>query len=94
MWPEEDVEELERARELVRTGRASGIEQALRGELIPEGEEAQPATRNPSAVDIAAVAGELRAMREAIEEQNRVMQAMAARLEDLERENRRLREVV
>ncbi len=33
-------------------------------------------------------------MREAIEEQNRVMQAMAARLEDLERENRRLREVV
>ncbi len=95
VWPEEAVEELERARELVRAGRARGIEQALRGELILEKEEeAQPATRNLSAGDIAAVAGELRAMREAIEEQNRIMEVMTTRLEDLEHENRRLREVV
>jgi hypothetical protein len=94
VWPEEAVEDLERARELVRTGRAGGIEQALRDELTPEGEEARPATRNPPVGDIAAVAGELRAMREAIEEQNRIMEAMASRLEDLERENRRLREIV
>ncbi len=91
VWPEEAVEELERARELVRIGRAGGIEQALRGELLPEGEETQPATRNPSASDIAAVAGELRAMREAIEEQNRILESMASRMEDLERENRELR---
>ncbi len=94
VWPEEAVEDLVRARELVRRGRAGGIEQALRGELVPEGTEAPPANRNPSAGDIAAVADELRAMREAIEAQNRIMEAMAKRLEDLERENRRIREVV
>ncbi len=43
---------------------------------------------------VSAVAGELRGMREAIEEQNRIMEAMATRLEDLEHENRRLWEVV
>jgi hypothetical protein len=95
VWPEEAVEELERTRELVKVGRASGIEQALRGELVSVGEESQPATRNPSGSDIAAeFAGELRAMREAIEEQNRILEAMTTRMEDLERENRELREAV
>ncbi len=95
VWPEEAVEELERSRELVRVGRASGIEQALQGELISEGTETPPATRNPSGSDIAAeFAGELRAMREAIEEQNRILEAMTTRMEDLERENRELREAV
>lgn len=97
MWPEEAVEELERARELVRIGRAGGIEQALRGELTTEGEEVHPPTRNPPASDIAAVAeltGELRALRQAVEEQNRLMGAMVSRLEDLEHENQRLREAV
>ncbi|MDP9481486.1 MAG: hypothetical protein M3R38_38460 [Actinomycetota bacterium] len=55
----------------------------------------QPATREPLAGDIAAVAefaGELRALRQAVEEQNRIMQAVAERLEDLERIGREKRE--
>lgn len=94
VWPEEDIEELERARELVRYGRAGGIEQALRGDLMPEGSGDRPATREPGADDIAAVAhlaGELGALREAVEEQNRIMLSMVERLEALERENRELR---
>ncbi|MDP9479245.1 MAG: hypothetical protein M3R38_26795 [Actinomycetota bacterium] len=55
----------------------------------------QPATREPLAGDIAAVAefaGELRALRQAVEEQNRIMQAVAERLEELERIGREKRE--
>ncbi len=92
VWPEKAVEELERARELVRIGRATGIEQALRGELTAEVTGMQPATREPMAGDIVELAGELRALRQAVEEQNRIMQAVAERLEDLERVGREKRE--
>ena len=96
VWPEGDVEALERTRDLVRIGRASGIEQALRGELLPEGAETHPANREPGAGDIAAVArlaGEIGALRAAVEDQNRIMLSMVERLEALEGENWQLREV-
>lgn len=39
VWPEPAVEELERARALVRDGRATGVEAALRGDIAPDGGE-------------------------------------------------------
>lgn len=96
MWPEEGVEALELAREMVQQGRAVGLEAALRGEEAPVGvEDRTPATK-PPAGDIAALAGaslveELRALREAVEEQNRLLREQGERLEALERDNRELR---
>lgn len=74
VWPEEAVDELERARALVRDQRAVSIEAALRGQDAPhdasgapvEGDLAQ-GHREP----LAAILDELRKLRELVEEQNR-----------------------
>lgn len=87
LWPEPAVEDLEGAREAVRDGRAAGLEAALRGEVAPEGDETSTPAVSPVAGDIAGVAelvGELRALREAVEDQNR-------KVEELVEENRALR---
>ncbi len=94
VWPEAAVEELERARALVRDGRATGVEAALRGEVAPDGSEVPPVPARPGAGDMAALAdlvAELRGLREAVEEQNRILRDQGERLEALERENRELR---
>lgn len=92
LWPAGALERLEAARLAEREGRAVSVEAALRGETIAGEALPRSDAGGRSGVDAAAVAGELRAMREALEEQNRVLGIMAGRLEALERENRELRE--
>jgi hypothetical protein len=88
VWPEDSVGELEEARVAVREGRATSVEAALRGaasdtRFTPAraGEEAaeskEPYPQDP-------VIEELRALRAAVEEQNR-------RVGELVEENRQLR---
>lgn len=94
VWPEEGVEALELARELVQEGRAVGLEAALRGEPAPVGAPDKTPATKPAAGDVAALAElveELRTLREAVEEQNRLLRDQGERLEALERENRELR---
>lgn len=74
VWPEEAVEELERARALVRDQRAVSIEAALRGQEGPAAEDAPdvvplPDRGGPSPAE--AILEELRALRKLVEEQNR-----------------------
>jgi hypothetical protein len=94
VWPEESVEELEKARAAVQERRATGVEAALRGEVAPVGVEAPKPPARTVTGDIAALAElveELRGLREAVEEQNRLLRDQGERLEALERENRELR---
>jgi hypothetical protein len=93
MWPQEAVERLERARNMVNTGQAVSVESALNAlasdDPSADDPRAQALARPRSAAEqedrgLKAVVGELRALRQAIEEQNR-------RLHALEEENRQLR---
>ena len=95
VWPEESVEELERARGAVQEGRATGVEAALRGEILADGVEVPKTPARAGAGDIAALAElveELRGLREAVEAQNRLLREQGERLEAIELENRELRE--
>lgn len=83
---------------MVQEGRAVSLEAALAslGEPMPVGAEDRTPATEPPAGDIAALAGlveELRALREAVEEQNRLLRDQGERLEALEAslENRELR---
>lgn len=94
VWPEEAVEDLERAHAAVAGGRAGSVEQALRAPgSATEGAEGarQDATPEVRSQDLgegmAALLAELKRVREAVEE-------MTLRMENLERENRELREAV
>lgn len=84
VWPEEAIEAIEDARNVVRSGRAVSVEAALRGAISPEVSEvlATPARRGEG--DLAALVDELRALRESID-------GMSERLAAVERENRELR---
>jgi hypothetical protein len=92
VWPQEAVERLERARGMVRAGQAVSVEAALNslafGEPGADDPEPTALARAPEEQDrdhaLGAVVGELRALRWAVEEQNR-------RLHALEEENRQLR---
>ena len=89
VWPEDAVEELERARALVRDQRAVSIEAALRGQEGPAAEDAPdavslPDRSGPSAAE--AILEELRALRVLVEEQNRRI----AELEEAVRTGREL----
>ncbi len=89
VWPEDAVEELERARALVRDQRAVSIEAALRGQEGPPAEDVRDATPlldrgGPSPAE--AILDELRALRELVEEQNRRI----AELEEAVRTGREL----
>lgn len=97
VWTEESIEELERAREAVQDGRAPGVEAALRGEITPARIDGPETPARPGAGDIAALAElveEMRGLREAVEEQNRLLRDQGERLEALESENRELRAVL
>ncbi len=101
LWPEDAVERLEAAHDLVRAGHAVSTEAALRGRVEwgpPVGIGAEPAATGGIRDPKDAAARELRTLRWAIEEQNRIMEGVARalerqgeRLEALEEENRRLR---
>lgn len=94
LWPEEAVEELERARNVVRSGRSVSVEAALQGAILPEGSEGQATPTRPGAGDLVALAElleELRGLREAVEQQNELLREQGERLAAIERENRELR---
>jgi hypothetical protein len=81
VWPEDAVDALEVARSLVRDGRAVSIDAALRGQSVEGEAEPHSVPARPSTDEInpgAAILAELRALREAQEENNRRM----ARLEE------------
>lgn len=89
VWPEEAVEELERARTLVRDHRAVSIEAALRGQEGPAVENVTDTTPLPDRGNRSPVEGildELRALRALVEEQNRRI----AELEEAVRTGREL----
>lgn len=85
LWPEDSIAELEDARAAVRAGKSTSVEMALRGAVseMPSQEVQEPAEPYPQDP----VLEELRALRAAVEEQNR-------RVEELVEENRRLREAL
>lgn len=90
VWPEDAVEELERARAMVRDQRAVSIEAALRGQEAPAVEDAPHSPGpiegriHPSPAE--AILEELRALRQLVEEQNRRI----AELEETVRSGREL----
>ncbi len=93
VWPQEAVERLGRARNMVNTGQAVSVESALTS--LASGDPSADGTRPPEALarargaadqddrGLEALVGELRALRQTIEEQNR-------RLHALEEQNRQL----
>ena len=92
VWPQEAVERLGRARNMVNTGQAVSVESALNA--LASGDPSADDPRPPEALARArgaadqehaleALVGELRALRQTIEEQNR-------RLHALEEQNRQL----
>ena len=89
VWPMEAIYRLERARLDVQAARAVSVEQALadhRAGLEPERAPA-PAGVPTGATGtnaLEALVGELRALREAVEEQNRLLEEQGRRLEALE----------
>jgi hypothetical protein len=87
VWPEDALEEIQRAREAVQSQRAVSIEAALRGREVEGVSEPLPAPPRPSEANLdagAAILKELRALRRLLEDQN-------ARLSAIEEENRELR---
>lgn len=93
VWPQEAVERLERARKIVRTGRAMSVETALAllasGEVDPNYSQQRPTLGESHSVSsqdqvLEGLMGELRALRQAVEEQNRHLYV-------LEQENRQFR---
>jgi hypothetical protein len=87
VWPEDAVEALEDARALVRESRAVSIEAALRGQEVRVEAEPYPATQRPSRENIdsgTAILEELRGLREAVSEQNRLLAEQGERLKRLE----------
>lgn len=89
VWPEEAVEELERARAIVREQRAVSIEAALRGqEGPPAGDvpDIAPVQERGGPSPIEGILHELRKLRELLEEQNRRI----AELEEAVRTRREL----
>lgn len=87
LWPEESVEELEDARAAVREGRATSVEAALRGAVSQTPARGEPANAGEKPDPTDPALGELRALRAAVEEQNRQVAALVE-------ENRRLREAL
>ena len=91
VWPQEAVERLGRARNMVNTGQAVSVESALNalasGDPSADDPRPQALARARGAADqehaLEALVGELRALRQTIEEQNR-------RLHALEEQNRQL----
>lgn len=89
VWPEEAVEELERARALVRDQQAVSIEAALRGQEGPAVEDVTDTTPLPDLGNrspVEAILDELLALRALVEEQNRRI----AELEEAVRTGREL----
>ncbi len=89
--PEEAVEELERARAMVRDQRAVSIEAALRGQEGPSAgdvPDTAPVQEKSGSSLVEAILEELRALRHLVEEQNRRI----AELEEAVRTGRELEE--
>lgn len=90
VWSMEAIERLERARRDVQAARAVSVEQALadhRAGLEPERAPAPagvPTGTTGGTNPLEALVGELRALREAVEEQNRLLEEQGRRLEALE----------
>lgn len=95
MWTLEAIGRLEEARAEVQKGRAVSVEAALAA-LRAGMEPASPVVRGATIQEepLAALLLEIKSLREAVEEQNRLLSEQGRRIGGLEEENRLLRESI
>lgn len=88
VYSEEAVERLERAREMVRAGRSTSIEAALRGEEVIDKADPQEEQHRATREQIEALYEEVRALRATVEELVGENRALRERLPELESSER------
>ena len=84
VYSEEAVERLERAREMVRAGRSTSIEAALRGEEVIDRADPQEEQHRATRDQIQALHAEVQALRATVEELVGENRALRERLPELE----------
>ncbi len=84
LWTSEAMGRLERARDMVRGGRAPSVEAALRFEVTGDDVDLYPPPRRPVEANLVALLEELRGLRAAVEHQNHLLEEQGRRLDALE----------